>query len=190
MDRKGRGAADGRFRPAPEGKHEFRIVRGTEEVDRVEATLKKYKTVVINPKGNSAYRVISQTYVGLADAMHSATHGGGGGGGSSASESKGERMDEVDFGLVEKLPTTIVIYPGSSWTRTKIYRLLPKDFSATDAEALLTVNPHIYPAPHHDYRKAVEMVVATIGAAQLRKFLRGWRKFKGSERPQACFSGH
>ncbi|MBI4028380.1 MAG: ankyrin repeat domain-containing protein [Verrucomicrobia bacterium] len=141
------------------GKHEFKIMRGQETIDTVQAVLNDFKTTVINPKGLDAYKHLTANYIGLADAMQQMKWGGGGSG-ISAKDVSGERVIEVDYGLLESLPKSITVSKGGSWERTKLYRKLPASLTPEVAAAVLASNGNAYEADNSTFQKAIQLLAA------------------------------
>ncbi len=133
----------------PTGKHEFRITRNAEEIDRMEAIFTEGKDTIINPAGLSRYRVITATYSTSWRLTGDAPR---------YRDIAGERIIEADYGLLQALPETIDIksmtikvkgvgLPDTSEktaTRTKLWKVAREQLSTSEALAILAANPNVY----------------------------------------------
>jgi hypothetical protein len=110
-----------------QGRHEFRFLRGSTEVDRIEAMLREGKATIINPRGNARYIIGTYTYtpIGPFPAVD-----------PSFSDVRTARIVEADFGLLDPVPDSVqlkkapTLLPGhgqkQAETRTKVTKESPQ----------------------------------------------------------------
>ena len=127
------------------GKHEFRFMRGQEEVDKIEASLVEEKSTVINPRAAGTYNLATVWYT---------TGGPFSGRDPEWVAVKSQKVVQADFSLLQALPESIVIrtsrtlvpipYNDASDSKTKLCKLINPDASAAEVMAMLKSKASVY----------------------------------------------
>jgi len=132
------------------GNHEFKVMRGTQEVDRFKAKVKSDQVAVINPGALSAYTLTTATYTtGFSIS----------GDPPSCADLKGQRVCYAYYGLIQEMPYSIAIKSAvpqprivrllsssksKQEKRTKLSKSAPDKPSNAEAVAMLTGNGNVY----------------------------------------------
>ena len=130
--------------PVKAGKHTFVLRKGTTDFDSIETKVSEGGVTVINPRGASTYEKITATYTTSVIL--------GAGRGPSSETITGQRVVEVDYGLLDAFPSSIQVSQRRSFfppgmqtsTKTKLIRATPGEIPAAEAVAALTGNPNVY----------------------------------------------
>ena len=111
------------------GSHEVVVSVGQRETDRATVTVAKGRAAVFNPKARGVYFIEELTYSTQPRAVA--------GPGPRGYEARGKKLLDADFGPGAAIPPEIEMGRQGNTVRTKIYRIAPAKFSATEAVAFL-----------------------------------------------------
>lgn len=140
------------------GSHEFVVLKGNVEVDRIRTDLTAGKATVINPLGLTSYFIYTESY--------STTPMVGYGAGVAPDRVHSQKVVQADFGLFEAAPNSIQVkskgafVPFQNATRTKVAKMPPLVMSTADAMAMIVAAPNVYDAETEDYERAAAVLAA------------------------------
>lgn len=161
------------------GNHEFRVLEGTKEVDRIKAKVKGDHVTVVNPGALSVYLLTTATYVSMFRSPASAD-------GPRREALRGQRVCYANYGLLQELPSAVKLKDGvpqpaivrlfnraseRQETRSKLSKPEPETIGMPEAAAILTGNLNVYEGTDELRGRALGALKPGVDQPEIRKLV-------------------